>query len=551
MQSIQMETKKGNKLEVVEHFHFQQRLVHLVNALLTVIQWGRGTGKSAGVVAPRIIHNAKAMPRSAGGFCAPSFRKFTDHEWPGIRKTLNGKFRLEEGRDYVFMRKPPDHWPVPYMAPEKYKYFVTFRNGAGFHVLSFDHDQTANALDMDWCIVDEAKLLDGKRVQEEVFNTLRGNRDYFGHRPEHLSRWLLSDKYTRANSKQTAWISAYAEKATNPKILIEIIEKALLLQECKNKRLRSEVERLLFPLQKGAVFFSEADTMANIHAVGEEFIMNAINSNTPAGALASIFNMDVKRGEGSLFYPLFNEGLHTYSNNHNNRIEETIWQHGYDKYREDSSCKYDKDLQRGKPLRVYVDPGGRYNWAIVAQKQGNIIRYLKNFWVEKPRKIKDLMEDIMDYYRLHDKKQIELYYGIDAKKENYTDERTVAQQVLEFIQRKKWDVEDKMENINTWVSHQKKYEFGMLVMDQREDRDDRFPQIMINRDNCKELIWSISKAELKPGENKYEKDKRSERNVNLPQWQATHLSDAFDWTAIDYLEELEGISSGYLVSMHG
>jgi hypothetical protein len=51
------------------------------------------------------------------------------------------------------------------------------------------------------------------------------------------------------------------------------------------------------------------------------------------------------------------------------------------------------------------------------------------------------------------------------------------------------------------------------------------PELQINKEHAKELIVSIKNAPLK--KEVIKKDKSSERQ-NIPQWQATHFSDAFD-----------------------
>ena len=545
-----IEANASGVLTLQKHFNFKQRLVIIINGWLVVIEWARGTGKSTGPGAWRIVHCAKVMPRSAGTFSSPSFRKFTDHMWPAYRKAFEELYRLKEGRDYVMMKTPPEHWPRPYMAPASFKYFITFRNGSGMHITSQDHNQTENALDTDWHITDEAKLQNGDRIIQGAYKTLRGNRNHFGHRPEHYSRWILSDRMVRAGSNQNRWYADYQAQASSEAEIQEIIEWYLTLKNCKNPILRAAAERELFARQKGCILYSLAETMDNIHAVGEEYIMNEIKSGKPAEVLASIFNMEIKTKEGSRFYPLFNEVLHAYNDSHNNRVEEFIWEHGHEEYLNNRSCRFDSDLQKGKNLKGFFDFGGTFNWSAVAQKQQNIVKFLKNFSVERPKKLRDLVRAMTEYYRFHDKKVIEIYYGVDANAERAADTKTDIVKLKEYFEEEGWTVIDMMEEHRSFIRHKKKYDFWLLAFDFSEDRDDRIPKVMFNSSNCLELIWSISNAMLKPGEKEYEKDKRDEKKLDFPQWKATHLSDAIDWLAVDYLDCLDEDSNSYLVSFH-
>ena len=205
---------------------------------------------------------------------------------------------------------------------------------------------------------------------------------------------------------------------------------------------------------------------------------------------------------------------------------------------------------KGKNIKSFFDFGGTFNWCVAGQMQQNTVLMLKNFFVEKPKKLQHLVKEFCDYYRFHDRKVVELYYGIDANSERAADIRTDAEKLKEYFDDEDWVVIDKMEDQVAWIRHKMKYDFWGLAFDNSEDRDDRIPKVSFNSSNCTELIWSVSRAMLKPGEKSYEKDKRDEKNPNVLQWQATHLSDAIDWLAVDYLDVLDDDNNPYLVSFH-
>lgn len=550
----------NNELVISEHFNEAQLLIMLINANFTNGIWGRGTGKTTGAEAWRTVHCAKVMPRSAGTFSSPSYRKFTDHIWPALRKGYQEKFHFVEDRDFCFLKPPPQswrlengQWAVPYMAPGYFHHFISFPNGSGYHVISQDHGQTANALDTDWSIVEEAKLQNGERIQEELWNTLRGNKDRFGHLPEHYSRWVFSDKYTRSDSKQTRWFEEYKDQSLTAAQMKEILVLVYTISICKNKKLRDHLTKQLHSLQKQAVFYSEASAVDNLAVLGIDFIRNQSKSSTPYGLLTSIFNMEVKKVEGDLFYPLLSEYIHGYDASDNSRIDSIIERSGFDSYLEGRDYRLDTDVMDDVALKVCLDFGGTFNWAVVCQLQINVIKALKNFWVEKPKKFPDLIREICRYYKHRLNRKIELYYDVGANKEDNRTIETDAQVVIEVFQKEGWIVTVQT-TTKTYIPHKLKYRFWEHCLDRKSNRDDRFPKFAYNRANCLELGWSMSHAKLvktSREQRKYEKDKRSEGDAKLPQWQATHLSDCIDWLAIDYLHILDERKKKRFIALGG
>lgn len=546
-------SSNSTTLEITEHFNEVQLLIHNINPNLMAIDAGRGFGKSTGLAAPRMVHCAKMMPRMAGTFLAPSYRKFMDHMWPGIKKGFE-KMKMVEGRDFVFLKRPPAHWDRPYMAPGSFDHFISFRNGSGYHIISFDHGQTSNALDTDCNITDEAKMINGEQAQEEVYNTMRGNRDHFGHLAEHYSKWIMSDKYIRAGTKHERWYADYKNQM-DTNLIVDIVCTLGAIHDSQNPLLKAKLSESLAKLQKRAVFYCGASTIDNIHAVGLEYIEGIAKTNTAYGILTSIFNMDIKKQDGNLFYPLFNEVQHTYNASHNNRIDEIILLGGHDSYLSMRSCELDSDLIKDEPLKLLIDMGGNFNWGIVMQKKGaNLIRGLKDFVVQKPRKLLDLADDVMGYYRTHHKKVFELYWPKDGERENYITYEADIQILIKHIERNGWVVRDMMPDHHKFIPHGTKYSFGEKVFDSTSQRDERFPLVTFNASNCFDTICSLSGAKLLPGEVNRRKDKRGEKKNETDlevQRKQTHLSDAFDWLLIDYLPELLNDKPTYTTPMVG
>ena len=543
------------------HMNLPQLEAFIVNANITVVEAGRGVGKTTGMLAPRILHNAKKMPRSSGFYAGPSYRKIIDDLWPGLRKGFESLGMTEYSEDnpkgdFVFLKTPPKHFQRPYMVPGSFQHYLSFANGSGLRLISFDYKSTANGQDNDYGVLDECKLLNPQNVSE-VLLTLRGNAMHFGKYSEHLGLLLLSDKYV--SKKDYRWLDSYKQKAIDKKKINEII----LLQHAYQKYLAAGTERSIIiaqalanelnEMRRDSIHYLEAKTIENIDALGWKYILNQYKSLTPHKFLVSVDNKEIKKPEGDLFYNLYSEDIHGYSNQTDNeRLDQQLESsfYDYEDFQSKRSSLLDKDCYTGKELKLLVDFGSRFNWAVINQLQGNVVKAINEIIIESPKKARDLALEFCNYYRFHKTKRVDFYYDIDGNKQSAYETATEAERFIEVLIGQDWIVNNKCKDLYKYPSHNIKYKFWQYVMDNNQGRDNRFPMFQLNTDNCKYLNVSISGAFKKDRDNIIQKDKSDEKKIHtIDQRTTTHLSDAQDWLILDYIHLLDD-GGGFSISMH-
>jgi len=137
-----------------------------------------------------------------------------------------------------------------------------------------------------------------------------------------------------------------------------------------------------------------------------------------------------------------------------------------------------------------------------------------------------MINEFCDYYEPHKRKEVELYDDPGGHKLN-TDQKRDVDKVIATLRQRGWRVNHKNPK-NTYVPHRLKYRVWEKVLDERGNRDQRFPRYRHNVVNAYESYYSMSKAPIKQGKDGFEKDKSSEKDPKLEQWKATHLSDCAD-----------------------
>lgn len=523
MQSTQQLANSG--IEINPYVNRMQMMALAANCRITAGRIGRRGGKTHIMIPGRLLKAAWAMKQSAGYLAGKSYRKILDHLLPEIVAGWQS-FGLVEGIDFVVCKTPPPHFKRPYICPRNFDHGITFSWGSFIHLISFDYSSTSNGLATDYGAIDEAKQLDPLRVDSELMKTMSGHRSIrldkntlWGDLPLHTSTTIMTDGFI--GKRDYKWIDRYAEHATHYNDIYEI----LLCVDELQKNYSYSLERYLWELQSKATLFMKAGTEENLAVLGIEYFENAYKNSSPLEFRASILNEDVAEIEGG-FYSFLDESVHGYSESTNYGRIETL---GIDSYRSGKgvNCLLDKDWKDNLPIKLSIDYGSDHSWCTVQQVYHQTYWLIKNFWVDTPRKFTDMIESFCDYYQPHIHKVIELYddpYGHKEKTDTVVKD---VQKVIEILKRRGWTVKH-MTPANGYFRHSMKYRLMSYIMDERPTRDKRFPRFKINLNNAFQTFYSMSKAPLKRGKDEFGKDKKSESDITIPQWQATHLSDCAD-----------------------
>jgi hypothetical protein len=217
------------------------------------------------------------------------------------------------------------------------------------------------------------------------------------------------------------------------------------------------------------------------------------------------------------FYPKLSAD-HLYYDSYNYQFIDSL---GYDivsKGSFDSRC--DKDCDSTKPLDISWDFGSRINSCVVCQEGLGEYKLIKNFYRENDTYQK-VAEDFVNYYGYHKDKSVFLYGGSDGMKKLANSTKSYLEDIRDILSKAGW----KVYNLAKWseIKHMDKYRFYNILL---SDQHPNLPYFRINQNNANETYISMKNAPIEPHEIK--KDKRSERDDNLAQWKATHLSDAVD-----------------------
>lgn len=522
------EIPEGTKV----YFNKPQLIAHLVSAREEYHVAGRGTGKTSGIQAPRLRRNLISMPQSAGVMIAPTYQQMLTRTLPSMKAGL-ARLGIVEGIHYLIGQKPEKRrgWKLPFEAPDSFKYFISFCNGSGVHLVSQDIKGAGNGLNTDWIIGDEVKYLDYERFMEETFLTMRANRTRFGKYYYHKSLCFTTSMPTAAGSK---WILG-KEKDMDPDLVQLILNLAMqqvglehqLLHTAKSykpalQRKILAIDAELNELRKDCVYYSEANTLDNIHVLGEDYIKKARRILPDFLFDTEIMNIRPDKIEGG-FYPTLDLEKHTYTPKKNSDYLETL---DYVTTKpEDIDCRQDGDIDLEKPLWIGVDWGSRINCMTIAQDFPHVLRFINAMHVLEPEYLDHLAHKFCTYYKPHKNKVVYFTYGHDGGTRKANTPLTYAKQFTAILERAGWRV---IPRAKTMVpDHAFRYILNAKVLDAKENK---YKPVSFNKPNCHDLLVSMLHAPaIDGGREGIRKNKNSEKpNSNVAPQDATHYSDTFD-----------------------
>jgi hypothetical protein len=515
-----------------------QHLVMLIRAFITVLIWGRGTGKSSGAISFQMLHLMEQMPRGKTLIVCPTYIHALTNTLPPVIEMFN-RLGYEEDVDYWVGKRPPKakfpNWEGPHSPPLNYKHAICFPNGHVAVLISQDRVSNAAGISGDAMIIDEAKHINFDKLQE-TFQTLRGNKNFFGHLSCYRSIFIATDMPTSPKSK---WIFEYeklmdeialnlvlgiqyeiiklrkeAEGASNT-VRKEISRKIYLYEKSLNEIRKGNPDKEIEPL----VFFSEFSTLENMAVLGEEYIKAQKRSLPPTKFRTSILNKRESKIEGG-FYPIFDEDLHTYYAFKNIGITNNLSRDLKNKALK--SYENDADVQPDDILYIAMDYNNKINSLSVGVDRGDKFDTVNFFYVETPLVLPDVVQKFCDYYQNHPNKHVVYYYDHTAIYKDASRDYSFADEVIQRLADNDWNVSD--EYIGQAPAHNKKYFF--IAMGMKKERGLPYPRF--NRYNADSLITSIELAGARNGRNGFEKDKRPENDPNIPPVETTHPCDSWD-----------------------
>jgi len=518
-------------------------LAYLVEANTSYNVWGRGAGKTTGLIAPRINKLVQELPGSLSIIGAATYAQLLERTLPPVVAALESWGWVRDV-NYVFGKQPPKawNWPKPKLAPLRWEHTFTFNTGTVFQLISQDRPGSANGLSAVSGIFDECKYLNKRKHDEEIAPIFRGALELYG--DHHLYGGLLycTDMPTM---REGMWILEMREQMDAELIelilanVFDIQENQLKLPAASKsyqKVLKREIavaQRELSLLRRGCVYYSEASAMENLAALGKDYITRMRRMLPPAVFDTSILNKRL-RDISSKFYAALSESEHTYQAKDNSYLDSLGFDfqkvEGQYAFKGLGNSKVDADVNRMQPLDIAIDYGGHFNCMAIGQEHGigNVreFRFLNGMHVYPPSGLVHLVDKFCDYYAQHRARTVYYYYdhtatGLNAASKPFKDV------VIEQFRKRGWEV------IEMYMGHapyhEDKHQFWHTAL---LEQSDDLPSFRWNRDNCDDMLTSMQDAGIKQGRNGFQKDKASEDpKKGISQQHATHYSDAVDQLA--------------------
>lgn len=281
------------------YFNNPQRRTQLIGANTTVIVAGRRTGKTDSIASPFVLRNMQRMPGSTGGIVVPTFKHGLTNTIPGLLAAWK-RWGFLNGVHYVVGREPPKGFHSAIIEPTDYEHVISFYNGSRAIIISQDRPGSSNSLTLSWLLIDEAKLIDYKRLKEETLPANGGIKSHFGKHSFNHSILILSDM---PQTKKGSWFLHYEDKMD--KELIAAIEATVceiwrIKQRIKSDReagntppdyLRKHLrhlDRQLNQMRSVAVYYKEYSSIENLQLLGETYIKQMKRDLTPLTFQTSI-----------------------------------------------------------------------------------------------------------------------------------------------------------------------------------------------------------------------------------------------------------------------
>lgn len=281
--------------------HPSQWKIHLVNANVTYCPWARSAGKTTGGIGPRFDHLRKAMPRSQSILFSDTYERLKDKLVPNVELFFQEKLKLQDGRDYVSFKKPPDHWRKPIIPIKKFDHVISFSDGFAICCASAGVDGSANGYNAQSAVIDEAKFVKEDTINTELLPALRGAKELFGHLPEYLSHWYFTDKW----GENISWILAkkkrYDEKLVQAVLSLELQVQQWQAEASKYSSTATQykflnkaetVRKKLDIIKKDLVYYCESKPYENEPAVGKKYFRDKRRDLSELEYNVAILNLD-------------------------------------------------------------------------------------------------------------------------------------------------------------------------------------------------------------------------------------------------------------------
>lgn len=406
-----------------------QLLVNIIDPNMLYAEWARATGKTEGVIVPRLIRVANDMPGELSFLVHKTYVALMTNVWPNIQASfsrpviVNGKQRamLEYGIDYVVGEsKLPSHFRRPRYPIAYAKHSVIFRNGAHLQLVSSDQPESVAGRNAVHAFVEEMKHNSGEKLKSRLFPSLRGGGAEIRKSAYYEGVTGVSDT-ARVDLGEDAWFEEYENKM-DKQLIDEIANVSFALNQSsykiyklkaelrntknpvlieqirlENQRLQSFIARWkprLADMRRNAIYYIRASSFCNKDILGAKFFktqLDTLDMDEFLTAICAIRHKEVT----NKFFTTYDHERHQFKDSYiYNQILKLDLKDMFT-----LTARYLKHYNKREPLFVGYDPGN-FSSLIVGQKKeyGRRFDIIKEFWAYIPDDQQSLASQMYSFF---------------------------------------------------------------------------------------------------------------------------------------------------------
>lgn len=406
-----------------------QLLANIIDPNMLYAEWARATGKTEGVIVPRLIRVANDMPGELSFLVHKTYVALMTNVWPNIQASfsrpviVNGKQRamLEYGIDYVVGEsKLPSHFKRPRYPIAYAKHAVIFRNGAHLQLVSSDQPESVAGRNAVHAFVEEMKHNSGEKLKSRLFPSLRGGGAEIRKSAYYEGVTGVSDT-ARVDLGEDAWFEEYENKM-DKQLIDEIANVSFALNQSsykiyklkaelrntknpvlieqirlENQRLQSFIARWkprLADMRRNAIYYIRASSFCNKDILGAKFFktqLDTLDMDEFLTAICAIRHKEVT----NKFFTTYDHERHQFKDSYiYNQILKLDLKDMFT-----LTARYLKHYNKREPLFVGYDPGN-FSSLIVGQKKeyGRRFDIIKEFWAYIPDDQQSLANQMYSFF---------------------------------------------------------------------------------------------------------------------------------------------------------
>lgn len=525
------------------YMNSMQTILNIIDPNVLIAEIARAGGKTEGVMTPRIIRVADAMPGELAFLVHKTYIALMTNVWPNIAASFarpiqeGARSMLEYGLDFIVGEsKIPSHFKKPRYPISYPKHSILFRNGFHLQMVSSDQPESVAGRSGVHAFIEEMKHNKGEKLKSRLFPSLRGSSAKIRECRYYQGITGVSDT-ARVDLGEDNWFEEY-EKNVNQELIEEIItvslyvnaalyekykigqlfrqetnpiaiEKLRLSQEKANRQLDLWTPRLN-EMCRNATFYMRASSFVNKDILGPKFFKTQLDTLDIEEFLTAICAIR-KKAVVNRFFAYYNPKVHQFT----------------DSYKYESILKLDlkehftltanylKYYDKHEDLIIGYDPG-HFSSVVVSQEQksGTINRTIKEFFCYYPFEQPELAKAFNDFFGpAAVNKHIRLFHDRAANKsrEEYEQITTDARILKRELESYGWIVELQNEGQAT-IYHWQQFKLLQLIFG---GHTNSIPECIIDENECPNLCSAIMLSPRKNTDGKIELDKTSERKVPL------------------------------------